>query len=167
VTISYTALQAAISNAASNTTTAVGNKLNKGTNSVAAAFPGGFYTYSAGNVSKDVTLPDPSTLTHDYRQGNIVRMTGYGNITAVVLTNVPYVGPSSSNKVLVPFTLIYNPSGSTTVPQITTVNGASPSFNRIKGSASVSDGDYVIVKYFILVPDSGSPEVYYERDSYL
>jgi hypothetical protein len=167
VTISYTALQAAISAAASNTTTSVGNKLNKGTNSVAAAFPGGFYTYSAGNISKDVTLPDPSTLTHDYRQGNIVRMTSTGNVTGITLTNVPYVGPSSSNKVLVPFTLVYAPSGSTTVPQITTVNGATPSFNKIGGSASVTNGDFVIVNYFILVPATGSPEVYYARDIYI
>jgi hypothetical protein len=166
VTISYTALQAAIAAAASNTTSKVGEKLVKGTNSTPASFPGGFYAYSAGGISKDVTLPDGSQLTHDYRQGNIVRMTGYGNITNIVLTNVPYVGPSSTNKVLAPFTLVYSPSSSTTVPQITTVNGASPSFNR-GSSNTVSDGDYVIVNYFILVPDSGSPEVYYSRTLHL
>lgn len=167
MTLSYTALQTAISNASSNTTTAVGNKLKKGTSSTPAVFPGGFSAYSAGAVIKKVSLPDPSALTHDYRLGSIVQVTGTANITGITLTNVPFVGPSSNEKMLVPFTLIFLPSGSTTPPSITSINGVTPNFNKGAESTSVSDPEYVIVTYAILMPDSGAADVFWSKHSHL
>ena len=168
MTISYTALQTAISNAQSALNTKVGARLDKGTNTTAASLPGGIYAFSEGTIVKNIV--SLGTVTYDYRQGAIANDVSYGHISDIVLTNVPYVGPSSSTKVLVPFTLIWLPDSTTTVPTITSVNGTAVSFNKIDGSGgagTVSNGDRVVINYRILIPNTGGAEVYITRNLYL
>lgn len=161
MTIDYTALQAAIADAETNTTNALALKLDRGTNSTPAFFPGGFVHYSNSNRTKNVTLSDPDTLTHDYREGSVVEVTSVGNITGIVLTNVPYTAVNSTVGGLAPFTLIFQPSGSTTAPNITSINGVATDFSKFSGSAAVSDPERVVVEYKISLVFGSPAQVYY------
>lgn len=164
MTISYTALQAAISSAASNTTTAVGNKLNKGSTTTPAAFPGGFYTHNSVDYTKVQTLTTGTTLTHDYRDGSIVQITNQSTPSDIVLTNVQFSAVSSSKFVTIPFRLIFFASGSGSAPQITSVNGVAVAANHVPGAGtSHVDEDRVTVDYQIIIPNTGGADVYYTR----
>jgi hypothetical protein len=130
-------------------------------------FPGCFYTHASGIYAKKVS-PSGNNLTHDYSTANAVIFDNDTSIYSLDLTNVWYAAPNIQFKTVIDFTLMYTTTMPHQIPEVITVNSTPASIIKPRNGVITAtvNGEFHIIRYYILLDSSQDPEVYYDIDCY-